>query len=212
MYIELEFLILFVCLSLEADTLGMELQCPALFQDGENIITCKINKTAECLSLNGTVTFELSLNSEKRVACHSPYDPGVQCIPRQQHSPGSCWCEESSGDIVTYKFSYMASTTHDRGRQLECSFRVCPQKPPDVNISEGCTNIRFNSLKESLPRSVILRIGETTEVVLTAVIIVIVVTLLIVMLSKQFSLCFFNRKRHGDSNPLLPTYQDKDCS
>lgn len=127
---------------------GLELQCPLLFQNGENIVTCKINKTAvtqaRCLSMYKSVTFEWVLNSKKRVACSSSaYDPEAKCMSGNQHSPGSCWCEESSGEIFTYKFSYLANSTYDRGKQLECNLCVLPLKPLDISTAKGCTNISF---------------------------------------------------------------------
>ncbi|XP_025102479.1 uncharacterized protein LOC112569048 isoform X2 [Pomacea canaliculata] len=189
-----------------SDTLRVELQCPALYQDGENIITCNINKTAmaeaQCLSLNGTVTFELSLNSEKRVACHLPFDPGMQCIPRHQHSPGSCWCEESSGDIITYKFSYMASTTHDRGRQLECSLRVCSQKSLNISVTDGCTNIKFAGGQNSIFSFTIEDFGTVVALVIIAV----MITLSIIMFCQRFCRCFFKKKRDDDTTSAGARY------
>lgn len=140
--------VIFVVIAAKA--VGVDFQCPLLFNEGENILTCRINTTAikeaHCSSMYTDVTFEWIANSGKGVGCKSVYNPQHKCTSGEQHRPGSCWCEESSGEIITYKFSYQANSTSDRGRQFECNLCVLPQKPLDIRSNEGCANISFGKL------------------------------------------------------------------
>ncbi|XP_025103112.1 uncharacterized protein LOC112569518 [Pomacea canaliculata] len=135
----------------EADAFGVELKCPDLFHNGVNTVICRINKTAireaHCFSKYKSVTFGLTINDRTTVACLSQdYDPDAQCTP--QYDPGSCRCQESNGEILTYKFFFLANRTLDEGGQLECKLCILPEKPLPINISRGCRNISFDPPEE----------------------------------------------------------------
>lgn len=128
---------------------GIKFECPDYFHDGENIITCKINRTAieeaACYSLYQAVTFDRTIKFQPTVAaCLSDnYDPGAKCSPLSKHVPGKCWCNDSIGEIFTYKFSYIANRTLDAGGKLECKLCILPRNYLEVFVSEGCMNMKF---------------------------------------------------------------------
>lgn len=125
----------------------MTLQCPQLFHDGDNVIVCIINKTAieeaNCKLKYNDVTFEWIDNTGEIVGCRIVYNTTEKCTVDDRHKPGSCWCAESSGEIFTYMFSFLANSTRDKGRQLTCSLCGIPQNYLHISISDGCKNMTF---------------------------------------------------------------------
>ncbi|PVD27141.1 hypothetical protein C0Q70_12293 [Pomacea canaliculata] len=60
-----------------------------------------------------------------------------------QHSPGSCWCSNIEGDIITFSFSYLANSTRDQRGHLECKTCILPEKPLNTRVNESCRIMRF---------------------------------------------------------------------
>lgn len=126
-------------------SLGVSFQCPATFENGENILKCTINtsaiREADCSEITPSVSFARTIHSQTTILCQHPYDPDKPCIPVVQHNPGDCWCSKSEGGIFTYMFSYLFDSIQDPGGRLECNLCILPEKPLGLYADESCSNI-----------------------------------------------------------------------
>lgn len=117
---------------------GVEYICPT-FNEGMNIIVCKINTT---LVENGgcykakNVTFDWSDEAlDQHISlCSAPPPSPSSCKKQKDLSPNTCWCDESDQEIFTYKFSYMFNKKHKFG-YLDCKYCFAPE---NSNIEKGC--------------------------------------------------------------------------
>ncbi|XP_025102793.1 uncharacterized protein LOC112569266 isoform X2 [Pomacea canaliculata] len=142
------FVFLFFCFAKQAWSLGIDFQCPHRFKNGENIVTCRVNRTAvseaKCLSLSSSVRFERTVYLQTTPLCIINYDPSQPCMSEAQHSPGSCWCSNIEGDIITYSFSYLGNSTRDQRGHLECKTCILPEKPLHTRVNDSCRIMRFD--------------------------------------------------------------------
>lgn len=117
----------------------IELKCPN-FMEKENIVTCRINKTAfGCTSPTEFVMLDRTVNGNTETIC---YTNNPVC-EKQNNSNIMCWCEESSQGIFTYVFRYLATRSKDLGALLECQY--CPESKPNLieTVIGNCKNITF---------------------------------------------------------------------
>ncbi|XP_025101603.1 uncharacterized protein LOC112568509 [Pomacea canaliculata] len=194
-------IVIFISCFPAADAFGVELECPDFFRNGENTVTCRINKTAireaHCFSMYKSVTFDWTLNDRTTVACLSPdYDPDAQCTT--QNDPGSCRCQESNGEILTYKFFFLANRTLDEGGQLECKLCILPENPLPINISRGCRNISFADDSDT-PRGDQSNIAAVIAAVVSVAIIVLVIVIIFVITRKKHH-CQLPCRKKGKDN------------
>ncbi|XP_025101800.1 uncharacterized protein LOC112568624 [Pomacea canaliculata] len=141
--------------------IGEELKCPDVFTDGINIITCTINKTAidnaGCLSMQKSVTFDLTVDNTTNTPCLAAYNPD-NCTGKQNEE--QCWCDHKNGNIFVYKFSFHFNRTIHKGGQMECKLCISSNHS-DTTATGSCKNLKAKDLGSAIERHVNSRAGLT---------------------------------------------------
>ncbi|XP_025101796.1 uncharacterized protein LOC112568623 isoform X2 [Pomacea canaliculata] len=145
--------------------IGEELKCPEVFTDGINNIACRINQTAignaVCLSMQKSVTFDLTVDSSTTTACLAAYNSLDNCTGKQNEE--QCWCDHKDGNIFVYKFSFHFNRTIHKGGQMECKLCI---PPPSSNhlattVTGSCKHFKAKDLGSATERPVNSRAGLT---------------------------------------------------
>ncbi|XP_025101799.1 uncharacterized protein LOC112568623 isoform X5 [Pomacea canaliculata] len=124
--------------------IGEELNCPDVFTDGINILTCRINKTVidngGCLSMQKSVTFDLTKDSTISTACLAAYNSLDNCTGKQNEE--QCWCDHKDGNILVYKFSFHFNRTIHKGGQMECKLCIPSSNHLATTATGSCKNFK----------------------------------------------------------------------
>lgn len=127
--------------------LGVEFTCP-IFKDGQNIVACKINRTAveaaDCESVQDYVTLEKTPLFKNTLMISSTESFNLSnCRPAQEPVPDGCWCEESNREVFDYKCAFKANRSKDIDAKLECKICILPKNPLEENINDNCKRMHF---------------------------------------------------------------------
>ncbi|XP_025101649.1 uncharacterized protein LOC112568541 isoform X2 [Pomacea canaliculata] len=157
--------------------IGVDFSCPPYFTDGENLVSCKINRTAiiqaECEAVQKYVTFERT----GIAICRTPSLNSSNCSPVMKPVTNSCWCNGTDGEIFDYKFAYLASPSRDAGVQLECKVCFDPGKDLIRKSSESCKNISFANTASDVHTITPIIVGACVGTLLLVLVSVIVIFL-----------------------------------
>lgn len=128
--------------------IGVEFICPT-FRDGQNIVSCKINKTAveaaDCESVQEHMTLEKTTPSRRNplpIGSTESFNTS-NCKPVQGPVADGCWCNESNRDIFDYKCALMANRSKDVNAELKCKICISPKSALEVKVHENCKPMRF---------------------------------------------------------------------
>lgn len=105
-------------------------------------VVCKINKTATasagCISMQNNVTFDLTLTETVTKCVGPPLPPNAVCEKKNNPNPNTCWCDESDGEIFTYKYLYKVDKSQDLGALLKCKYCAKAPQYKKAEALDGC--------------------------------------------------------------------------
>lgn len=126
----------------------VDFSCPLNFRDREeNIVSCKINKTAvsnaQCVQVQPYVTFERTVGDNSFLLCSTPSLNPLNCSHVLKPVSNTCWCNATDGEIYDYKFAYPGNRSRDQGTLLECKICLSLEILQGNEISPSCRNMSF---------------------------------------------------------------------
>lgn len=125
----------------------MDFSCPSDFKEEENLVSCKINKTAvsngDCRYVQSYVTFELTSGFHSVPMCYTPIFNSSNCHPVLEPVKNTCWCNGTTNEIFDYNFLFTANQSRDQGAMLECKIFVLPSECFQTKADDSCKNLSF---------------------------------------------------------------------
>ena len=132
------------------------LECPSVFHDGKNIMTCILDtavaaKAPGCRKIGGNLSFELRQHPPQTTAttlctvnlgtCDTAYnDDGCRCV---SHTSG----------VKRYQLSFTGNTSSHNGSRLHCRVICLPGGPLQVSAAPSCQQLLFGKCDDCVSTS-----------------------------------------------------------